>query len=431
MKKFFATVLVLFFLAGIALSQQYKYTFVKAFPDTIRAKGNTGIHGLAVDPEGKVWMQFYGATDSIFDGNRMRATRVIYVYKPDGTPAPFSPIKTLTIGSRKDTLYNSGRGLRADNNGNILACFYNTMYRINYKTGAGMNWFTPKDSNTLIAPAVDKLGEIFVGRVVPGVGPVNILDANFNLLGNAIDTSVGYSRTIEVSADGNDVYWCGYTNMALWRYHSDYGSLGPYACGKNDTLLMGMAIESAGWNYKTGILYVSAGHTAYNPPVGWSILTWYGWDPKTNKIVDSIKWNSLVSPGDTRPRAIAFSLTGDTVYIGCFGASTYAAVQMFRRTAVGVQPDNGIIPTAFTLSQNYPNPFNPSTEIRFTLERSGMTTLKVYDVLGREVATLVNETLTAGAYRTTFNASNLPSGTYFYVLTAGSNRLSNKMLLVK
>jgi hypothetical protein len=90
-----------------------------------------------------------------------------------------------------------------------------------------------------------------------------------------------------------------------------------------------------------------------------------------------------------------------------------------------------VIPTGYTLSQNYPNPFNPSTTIRFAITQTAQTTLKVYDVMGREIAALVNETLTPGAYTTKFDATNLPSGTYIYVLTSGGHRLTNKMVLIK
>jgi len=96
-----------------------------------------------------------------------------------------------------------------------------------------------------------------------------------------------------------------------------------------------------------------------------------------------------------------------------------------------VQEEQGQEPLKLKLMQNYPNPFNPTTQIKFTLEKEGFVTLKVYDVLGREVGTLVNEELTAGAYRAKFDAANLPSGTCFYVLAQRGIRLSNKMLFVK
>jgi hypothetical protein len=83
------------------------------------------------------------------------------------------------------------------------------------------------------------------------------------------------------------------------------------------------------------------------------------------------------------------------------------------------------------LEQNYPNPFNPSTVIGFQLSVAGQATLKVYDVLGREVATLVNGTMAAGSHSVTFDASNLTSGVYIYKLEAGGMSMTKRMTLVK
>jgi hypothetical protein len=85
----------------------------------------------------------------------------------------------------------------------------------------------------------------------------------------------------------------------------------------------------------------------------------------------------------------------------------------------------------FSLDENYPNPFNPSTTIRFSLPENGVTTLKVYDISGSEVSSLVDGNLEAGEHEVNFNASNLASGTYFYRLTSGSFTDVKKMMLVK
>jgi hypothetical protein len=96
-----------------------------------------------------------------------------------------------------------------------------------------------------------------------------------------------------------------------------------------------------------------------------------------------------------------------------------------------------ISPMAFSLEQNYPNPFNPSTKIKFTTPitlsevEGSLVTLKVFDVLGNEIATLVNEEKPVGKYEVEFNASDLPSGVYFYQLKAGTFLETKKMLLIK
>jgi hypothetical protein len=104
---------------------------------------------------------------------------------------------------------------------------------------------------------------------------------------------------------------------------------------------------------------------------------------------------------------------------------------------VAVENENNSVPVSYTLSQNFPNPFNPSTTIKFTVPEFGSTPnhmkLIVYDALGKEVASLVNERLEAGTYQIEWNASNQPSGVYFYRLTAGDGSFiqTKKMILVK
>ena len=89
-------------------------------------------------------------------------------------------------------------------------------------------------------------------------------------------------------------------------------------------------------------------------------------------------------------------------------------------------------PAGYNLSQNYPNPFNPSTTIRFAIIESVPASLKIYDVLGNEVEELFNQRTEAGkVYNLEFNATNLPSGVYFYKLETPTKILHRKMLLVK
>jgi hypothetical protein len=85
----------------------------------------------------------------------------------------------------------------------------------------------------------------------------------------------------------------------------------------------------------------------------------------------------------------------------------------------------------YNLEQNYPNPFNPTTTISYAIKTEGEVTLKVYDMLGKEVASLVNERKEPGNYSVAFNATKLPSGMYVYKLTAGNYVASKKLLLLK
>ena len=117
---------------------------------------------------------------------------------------------------------------------------------------------------------------------------------------------------------------------------------------------------------------------------------------------------------------------------------TYFNNNFTNGTVSDLADNNYTIPEKFSLSQNYPNPFNPSTKIKYSIPNVTLSEvegsrvqLKVYDVLGNEVATLVNEYRNAGSYEVNFNASSLSSGIYFYRLQAGSFIQTKKMLLIK
>ena len=121
---------------------------------------------------------------------------------------------------------------------------------------------------------------------------------------------------------------------------------------------------------------------------------------------------------------------GDTLYLFTEkGLSVYDTIRV-HGLIVDVN-DKPTSPVEYYLSQNYPNPFNPSTKITYSIAALGRVTLKIYDILGREVLTLVNEEKPAGRYEVNFNASKLSSGVYFYQLKAGTFVQTKKMLLIK
>jgi len=446
MKKIVTTLFVLTLLYSAV--GQAQWNFAGYFPDSTFAKKATGVHGIAVDPLGKIWVQWFGRTDSLPDPNSVPpglfyGTLSIFVFNPNGTQAPFSPMKVLFGPGVNDTLWTapaaravSNRGLRADISGNILISIFDRVYRVNYLTGLVMNKVVSGANNSITAVGVDTLGEFFVQTVVGGF-PVKIWASNFSSLGNVTDTSRGFCRTSEASKNGNDFYSAGYTNHCILRYHSDFGTFGPYVVGPNDTLFKGFDCESMGWNPTRTRLWASAGSANDRPnrypgaTTNYSMNTWYAWNPTNGAITDSLKWFWYNADSiNTRPRAIAFSPDGNTAYVGCFGAGTYPSLERFTRVT-GVEPDPNVIPTGFILAQNYPNPFNPTTTIRFTLDKAGETSLIVSDVAGRMVADLAHGYLTAGGYTARFDASNLASGTYFYTLTHNNQSITKKMLLTK
>ncbi len=120
------------------------------------------------------------------------------------------------------------------------------------------------------------------------------------------------------------------------------------------------------------------------------------------------------------------------VAVGEIGSATYAPLFFTAMNGiVGITQTGSEIPNAYSLSQNFPNPFNPVTKINFALPKQGLVTLKVYDMLGREVSTLVNEVKSAGNYTVDFNGSQLTSGVYFYKIQANGFTDIKKMTLIK
>ena len=107
------------------------------------------------------------------------------------------------------------------------------------------------------------------------------------------------------------------------------------------------------------------------------------------------------------------------------------AVMVQTSTAIDEGMDGNQLPNDFSLSQNYPNPFNPTTTISFTLPVGSSVRLDVFNVLGQKVVTLLEERLSAGSHQVSFDASEQPSGIYFYRLTSSQGKLTKKMVLLK
>jgi hypothetical protein len=128
-----------------------------------------------------------------------------------------------------------------------------------------------------------------------------------------------------------------------------------------------------------------------------------------------------------------------TIGIAATDTAGNASVSVFSPVPLGVAEPTGDCPTTFTLHQNYPNPFNPSTVIQYSVPRRSYVNLKVFDLLGQEVAVLLSGERPTGTYKTTWNDERIPSGVYFYRLTAGdasggsarSFVETKKMLLVR
>lgn len=428
LKKFTLILTVVLLSATLSKAQ---WTNVGIWPDTSKTWKAQCNNAIAVDGDGKIWLGKYsnvagftppGATKPL-----SKSVYLTYVFNPDGTQASFSPIFQI-MG---DTMYTiTQRGFRTNIDGDIVfATGWPSMYIVDRKTGLGKKRVLLPSAHGPNGPCVAGNGTIFIGTVFQGERPVEMYDQNLQLIGNAIGVAPGFSRTFEVSKDGNTIYWAGYTNGKVYVY-SRADEFSSFAL--KDSIMIGAPVESFAWRPNTNELWMSGGSSNDKPLPGskWTMGTWYAYDVVKKQIVDSLKmtFTDPTKPNE-RPRGLAFSKDGNTAYIAQFGTSNWMCQKLVKKGTDVKQIDQ--IPTGYELSQNYPNPFNPTTNIQFSIPEQGFVSLKVYNTLGQEVATLVNEIKNVGTYRVDFDASRLSSGVYMYILSTGKIVMSKKMLLMK
>ncbi len=427
------------------VSAEAQWKFVKYFPDPTTSFPVGMNNTIAVDPAGRIWIIPYtGNTDSVMTAPGIYAyCWDIFVYNPDGTLyKKYGP--TLDFDGVSDTLFTpaDGYGMATGPDWNIVLLKDRSILRkINYRTGAEMAKAVnpiPGYASAVGSPGIDAAGEIFLAPVVPtrGIGPI-VLSPDFSTVLAKVDTSTfgQYARHIAVSPNGDDVY-AFHVGLGTYHYHSSSGTARTYDLV--DTVFNSLVIESSAWQPKTGRLWVSSGNvTSGMPRSPYRGYAWYGFDmtnPDKPVLKDSILWNGdyrAMLAENPMPRGIAFSPSGDTAYVAAFNTrSDFCQMFIGKADVVGLPPAN--VPSNYSLSQNYPNPFNPSTKIDYTLKNNVNVTLKVYDILGRCVATLVNERQPAGQHTVAFDGHGFASGIYLYTLTTSDGfRMAKKMALMK
>jgi len=121
----------------------------------------------------------------------------------------------------------------------------------------------------------------------------------------------------------------------------------------------------------------------------------------------------------------------DNIWLGTYLHGLYKFNEDGIQRITDVKENTDVLPNEYILYQNYPNPFNPTTQVSYSLPKSSFVQLKIYDILGKEVANLVNEEQQSGNYKVEFNASTLASGIYFYRLQSGSFVETKKLVLLR
>ncbi|GAG76259.1 unnamed protein product, partial [marine sediment metagenome] len=162
---------------------------------------------------------------------------------------------------------------------------------------------------------------------------------------------------------------------------------------------------------------------SYNGGSTWTnIISWGGTDVRNTHEVHSL--SGATNNPNVKIRFVSIQPGWDWWW-------TIDNVCIKGEVVTGFVNNGNEIPKQYSLSQNYPNPFNPNTKIKFDLPKQGFVSLKVFDVLGKEVDNLVNEVKTPGSYIVDFNGTNLSSGVYYYRIDAGNFVATKKMLLIK
>ena len=273
----------------------------------------------------------------------------------------------------------------------------------------GLNWTLKNtglsETDDVLAFAFNSSGNIFAGTSSSGVFRSTDYGETWVPLNGYFPPFAG---RIEVSPNGNVFVSPYYSLSGIYR-STDNGGVWEGREVVSGTTIQALETNSDGelfaGTYEKGI-YLST-----NNGDSWSEIN-----------------NGLTAK---RVPALAFDSNG-YIYAGTIGGGVFRSIN----STTSVRKINEIIPPGFSLSQNYPNPFQSTTIIRYEIPQSGFVTLKVYDLPGREVATLVNEEKRPGEYEVQFNGHsgegrNLPGGVYFYRLKVGEIAQTKKMTLIK
>jgi hypothetical protein len=228
----------------------------------------------------------------------------------------------------------------------------------------------------------------------------------------------GYVSCIAVDPQNSDMalaVFCNYNIQSLW-YTNNGGSTWADVEG-NLSGANGPSIRWAEIFYISSTLQIVLGTSTglyYTSVLNGASTVW------TQEAVNSIG-NVVCVHMDYRP-------ADNMLVVGTHGRGSFSTQ---ITSPISVQTISSEVPSAYSLFQNYPNPFNPSTKIHYEISRNGFVRLIIFDILGKEITTLVNTNQQAGTYETTFNASQYPSGVYFYRLTTNGFTETKKMLLIK
>ncbi|MBK7160478.1 MAG: T9SS type A sorting domain-containing protein [Ignavibacteria bacterium] len=235
---------------------------------------------------------------------------------------------------------------------------------------------------------------------------------------NALNGNAVVLRTVDGGVTWNQAYRSSSPGKLCWKVSFVNKNLG-YVSIQGSSYYLKSTNGGVSWEEKLFRSYIQQGIGFINENTGWI----GGWTGSTYETTDAGNSWHLAGWGKNVNR---FRFINDTL-----AYSVGERVYKYSTISVGINLSSSEIPSHFNLFQNYPNPFNPVTNLEFGIAKLGFVSLKVFDVLGKEVVTLVNEKLSPGVYESKFDGSSLSSGIYFYKLEAGDFIETKRMILIR
>lgn len=277
---------------------------------------------------------------------------------------------------------------------------YNQLLLIdNFENGVG-SWWQPTQSGSTV-----------------GVNPTN---TTMSLSSSIVNLNTGSTRSMQLNYEWN-------TSASSWLIREKYTPVTPTFDNSN---ILQTFVWGDGSNNQFRFCVIDQGIGGYEVSP-WYTIDWIGWK--------AVNWNlaegqtgTWLGNGILEPplRIDSYQLTYSQGNPNT-GTLYFDDLRIVNFAPLSVEPIDGSIPVSYSLSQNYPNPFNPSTKINFSLPEQTSVKIIISDILGREVTTLINDNLNAGSYSVEFNATEIPSGIYFYTMITDNFKQSRKMMILK
>ena len=433
-KKVIVLSLMVLFISTIAFSQDFNnWKFNKIIYQS-------SAHGVGVTPDNCIWVNVYGRYDSL---GLMNGS--VLVLNPDGTEK--ARVTDVIVNGESISLYDlggSGRGMSVGPDGKVYHSGYDCLMIFDYQTIEMLGYLIPIKTGIITTAVADEEGNIVVGFVVAGKdNGYHVYNNSLSLINYAIvsgDPIVNSTvRDLAMTPDGTELYISCLVGSGIQKWYCPDGVYGDYQFEK--------LIGDYGTNAQTvkfdpkGRLWIGVDYN--NVTAAGGFARYDCWDLKTMTVVDrivstypssseSFPLQNFREGGFTMTRGLAFSNDMKKAYVVDFNRG----IQEWDFIGTIEAEEPKAIPEGFALSQNYPNPFNPSTNFSYSVPKASDVKIVVYDLFGREIKTLVNETKAAGEYTISWNGRDndnkqVSTGVYFYKMQAAGFEKTMKMVLMK